>query len=116
LPSHPGGPLYRAAAAGAPARREILFAGGSETAYNYDGQGYDGSPADPSDHLFAFDLRLKRWVDLGAKPLRSMDHRGLLEAKGVFFTLGGMGEGRRVIDDAISFKLPKVQADRHGRP
>lgn len=99
LPSHPGAPLYRMAATGASHLNQVLFAGGSETAYNYNGQGYDGTPASPSARSFAFDLRHDRWVDLGAKPVPSMDHRGLLEADGTFYTVGGMGEGRQVIGD-----------------
>jgi hypothetical protein len=105
LPSHPGAPLYRMAATGASHRNQVVFAGGSETAYNYNGQGYDGTPASPSARTFAFDLRRDQWVDLGAKPVPSMDHRGLLEANGTFYTVGGMGEGRQVIGDLLPFNL-----------
>jgi hypothetical protein len=34
-----------------------------------------------------------------------MDHRGLLEAGGVLYTLGGMGNQREVIGDIIPFPL-----------
>lgn len=103
LPSHPGKPLYRMAATGAQHTGSIVFGGGSEIAYNYDGQGYDGTPATPSKRVFSFDFHRNRWVDLGSRPTPSMDHRGLLEAGGVFYTLGGMGHQREVIGDIIPF-------------
>lgn len=105
LPSHPGKPLYRMAATGAPLGGGIVFAGGSEVAYNYNGHGYDGTPAVPSARVFAFDLNLNRWVGMVPKRIPSMDHRGLLEAGGTFHTLGGMGEQREVLGDVISFAV-----------
>lgn len=103
LPSHPGNPLYRMAAAGAPLSGSIVFGGGSEIAYNYNGDGYDGTPAVPSARVFAFDFSRSGWVNLEPKRIPSMDHRGLLEADGVFHTLGGMGNQREVIGDIIPF-------------
>ncbi len=103
LPSHPGNPLYRMAATGAPPTGSIVFGGGSEIAYNYNGHGYDGTPASPSERVFAFDFSRNGWVSLESKRIPSMDHRGLLEADGVFYTLGGMGNQREVIGDIIPF-------------
>lgn len=105
LPIHPGNPLYRMAATGTPLAGSIVFGGGSEIAYNYNGDGYDGTPASPSARIFAFDFSRNRWVDLGSKKTPSMDHRGLLEVGGVFYTLGGMGEQRQVIGDTIQFTV-----------
>lgn len=105
LPSHPGNPLYRMAATGSPVTGSIVFGGGSETAYNYDGNGYDGTPAVPSSRAIAFDIDRNSWVDLGPLRAPSMDHRGLLEAGGVFYTLGGMGDQREVIGDIIPFPV-----------
>ena len=110
LPSHPGNPLYRMAATGSPVTGGIVFGGGSETAYNYNGNGYDGTPAIPSARAFAFDVNRNRWVDLGSHRTPSMDHRGLLEAGGVFYTLGGMGDQRQVIGDIIPFTVEVVDA------
>ncbi|WP_294120363.1 hypothetical protein [Sphingomonas sp.] len=106
LPPHPGAPLYRMAATGASSGDKVIFAGGSETAYNYNGDGYDGTPANPSARTFAFNVKLGRWTDLGPKPQPSMDHRGLLEADGRFYTIGGMGQGGRVIGDVSGFTPP----------
>jgi len=110
LPPHPGLPLYRMAATGASSGNRAVFAGGSTIAYNYNGEGYDGTPASPSARTFAFDIRRDRWVDLGPKPQPSMDHRGLLEADGAFYTLGGMGSERQVIGDLTAFTLPGRKA------
>lgn len=110
LPAHPGPPFYRMAATGTRATSWIVFAGGSATAYNYNGDGYDGTPASPSARSFAFDLDRKRWVDFGTGRLPTMDHRGLLEDDGTFYTIGGMGEGRAVIGDVIAFTPPYRKA------
>jgi len=106
LPPHPGAPLYRIAATGTSKGDRVVFAGGSETAYNYNGDGYDGTPARPSARSFAFDFRTGKWVDYGAARAASMDHRGLLEAGGRFYTIGGMGEGARVVGDVTAFTVP----------
>lgn len=106
LPNHPGNPLYRMAAVGARRAHGVVFAGGSETAYNYNGNGYDGTPATPSARNFAFDFHRGKWIDWGSKRSPSMDHRGLLEASGVYFTLGGMGSHRQVIGDIIPSTQP----------
>lgn len=104
LPAHPGPPFYRMAAAGSSAGKRVVFVGGSATAYNYDGDGYDGTPASPSARAVAFDLGRHQWVDLGVGRAPSMDHRALLEADGRFYTIGGMGKDREVIGDLIAFQ------------
>ncbi|MFZ5608822.1 MAG: Kelch repeat-containing protein [Pseudomonadota bacterium] len=93
---HPGAPLYRAAAKASAHRQQVIFAGGSETPYNYDGIGYDGTPAAPSARVLAFDIRHGAWLRLADKPAATMDHRGLVEAHDHFWTLGGMESGQRV--------------------
>lgn len=96
LPPHPAAPLYRMAATGEPEKNRILFYGGGDNAYNYDGIGYDGTPAEASDLLFAFDLTSKTWVELGRSGKGSMDHRGLMAWDGAYWTLGGMDSDRNV--------------------
>ncbi|WP_260484355.1 Kelch repeat-containing protein [Sphingomicrobium flavum] len=103
LPPHPGKPRYRMAATGHD--RRILFAGGSVVAYNFNGEGYDGTPAPASAGVFAYDLATSTWVQLADKPAPSMDHRGLLFWQGRFHTLGGMDDQRRVIGDVIAFEV-----------
>lgn len=104
LPPHPGGPLYRMAAAGEAQENRVVFYGGADNPYNYDGVGYDGVPARPSAKLFAFDFDANDWVDLGETDRPSMDHRGLMISRGTFYIAGGMNSERAVSDAVVSFK------------
>nr|WP_150001290.1 galactose oxidase [Iodidimonas gelatinilytica] len=96
IASHGGGPLYRAAGTGSDERGLILFAGGSKTAYNYNGIGYDGTPAQPSARVFGYDPFNDLWMRFADKPVPSMDHRALLPANGAFWTIGGMTKDQQV--------------------
>ena len=89
LPAHPGKPRYRMAA-GVSADGVLLFAGGSENPYNYDGIGYDGKPSPPSERIERFDPATGKWLDAGMLPTASMDHRGLPCVAGRCFLIGGM--------------------------
>jgi len=101
LPPHPGGPFYRMAAAGDATNNRVVFYGGADNPYNYDGIGYDGVPAQASDVLFAFDLEMEQWIELGRTGRPSMDHRGLMIWDGAYWTLGGMDEHRNVTGDLV---------------
>lgn len=106
LPRHGPEPLYRMAAAGT--RRDgglIIFAGGSDNPYNYDGIGYDGRPSAPSFRLFAYSLERRAWRQLGNLDVASMDHRGLLEIGESFVIVGGMREQQRVSETVLKFSL-----------
>ena len=106
-PAHPYGPLYRMAATGSPARNQILFAGGGDNPYNINGIGYDGTPAIPSDVVFAYDLASDAWVKLGTLDEPSMDHRGLLEHNGTYYIIGGLDTELSVRDKITSFRPEK---------
>ncbi len=106
LPYHGGRPLYRMAATGSEARGQVIFAGGSENPYNYDGIGYDGEPSPPSDRVFAWDVAARAWRELGRLPVATMDHRGLLEIDGAYAIVGGMGAEQQVRADVIAVRLP----------
>jgi len=106
IDAHPGEPRYRMAAAGSAARAMVVFAGGSAIAYNYDGIGYDGRPAEPSDRVFAFDVVGRRWRELGRLDIPTMDHRGLVWLDDELFLIGGMRAGQEVTDEVLSFRLP----------
>ncbi|MES3035372.1 MAG: galactose oxidase [Gemmatimonadota bacterium] len=93
-PAHAGPPLYRAAVARCGTR--VVFAGGTDNPYNYDGMGYDGRPAQPSPRLFAFDTRQGAWQTLPPMTVPSMDHRGLIVLGETAWTIGGMHTGRQV--------------------
>ncbi len=106
LPHHGGPGLYRAAATGSARLGLIVFAGGSDNPYNYDGIGYDGSPSAPSARVFGYRVADGRWLELGELPVASMDHRGLVEYGDDFFLIGGMRERQQVSDQVLRFRLP----------
>lgn len=97
LPQLPGRGHYRMAGAGDKDRNMVLFMGGSPTAYNYDGIGYDASPAPAKKHVFAWDFSRDAWVAMPDKPIATMDHRGMFKWKGEWWTVGGLDEKRQVI-------------------
>lgn len=105
LPPHPGRPAYRMAAVGLGGR--VLFAGGSENPYNYNGIGYDGRPSAPSARLFGYDFAAGRWAVYPDKPAASMDHRGMLAAGGKLYILGGMVAGQQVSDRVQEIDAPR---------
>lgn len=99
LPDHPGPALYRGAAVGTADR--VIFVGGGDNTYNYDGNGYDGRPSEPVGSAFAWVPSAREWVELTAPITPTMDHRGLIEVRGTFYTVGGMVSGRRVTPRVI---------------
>lgn len=111
LPPHPGPPRYRMAATGVPEHKLILFAGGSDNPYNYDGIGYDGRPSGASAEVFAWDLEGSRWMTLPALPEPSMDHRNLPFLDHHFLLIGGMGNGQVVLDSTRVYTLDRPPAD-----
>ncbi|MEL7449809.1 MAG: galactose oxidase [Pseudomonadota bacterium] len=106
MPRHPGAPLYRMAAAGVPDARQVVFAGGSDNPYNYDGLGYNGSPSQPSDLAFAWNVDERRWQEIGRLATATMDHRALLVSGDGLVIVGGMRAGQQVSDTVLKFRLP----------
>jgi hypothetical protein len=102
---HPGLPRYRMAAAGVPAMNGVLFIGGSENPYNYDGIGYNGEPSDPSAGALLFDIDTQSWTVIDVEGPATMDHRGLAPFKGQWLTIGGMTSEQRVTDRVVSYRL-----------
>lgn len=100
LPPHPGPLIYRGAAVSIPGRG-MLIHGGSDHAYNYNGIGYDGRPAQPTGAVMVWDPDTGRWQ--AGPPARdpSMDHRGAILLPSGVFVLGGMGPGQRVRSQVI---------------
>ncbi len=106
LPPHPGKPRYRMAAVGSGQKGGlVVFAGGTGNPYNYNGIGYDGVPSEPSDRVFGYQMDRGEWLVYAPKETATMDHRGLLEIDGVFYTVGGMVAGQEVSDGIFSFRL-----------
>lgn len=104
---HPGKPRYRMAAAGSEDLGVMVFVGGSENPYNYDGIGYDGVPSEPSASLMPFRLKKEKWVDVDFFPLASMDHRGLPKIDGTFYIIGGMRAGQEVSGSVYTLNFQK---------
>lgn len=101
LRPHPGAPRYRMAATGDPGKMRVVFYGGADNPYNYNGVGYDGVDAKPSGKLFAFDFATDAWVSLGETDRPSMDHRGLLAFDGAYYVVGGLN-GDLSVSDAVT--------------
>ena len=94
---HPSAkPKYRMAAKGLPKQQLIVFVGGSETPYNYNGIGYNTKPAESSDSIWIYHLKTNRWQIVHSKTA-TMDHRGLLYLNKTLITLGGMDKNQQVL-------------------
>ena len=114
LPAHPGAPLYRSGATGvidAAGTPRVVFAGGSTRPYNFDGIGYDGQPAQPSDTVLSFDLNTRSWTTHAPLPEAGMDFRGLIADDGYFLLFGGMRSDQQVSDGTIRFALGDATAE-----
>ena len=103
--AHPGLPRYRMASAGVASRKAVLFLGGSENPYNYNGIGYDGEPSAPVASALLFDLEALTWLELPQSNAASMDHRGLVPLDDRWLTIGGMLAGQRVTDQVIAYEI-----------
>lgn len=90
LPPHPGAPRYRMAAAGSEELNAVVFLGGSDNPYNYNGIGYNGEPSQPASGLLMFDVTSREWTLLESGVAATMDHRALVEFRGALVTAGGM--------------------------
>ena len=104
MPHHPHRARYRMAAAAS--GDKILFAGGSDNPYNYNGIGYDGVPSAPGAEVFAYSLLTGYWERVGTLDQATMDHRGLARLGDSFVIIGGMRERQRVSASVFRFELP----------
>ena len=105
ISAHPGDARYRAAAAGVDSLRGVLFVGGTDNPYNFNGIGYDGQPSEPQADAVLFDLDTLHWkhVALGSEP--TMDPRALVYFDNRWLTVGGMLSGQGVTDRVIAYEL-----------
>ena len=98
---HPTGESrYRMAAKGIvnnTTNKEIVFVGGSNNPYNYNGIGYNGMPSEPSNQIWRYNIKTAQW-QITTTDTATMDHRALLELNGELFTLGGMGKKQQVLN------------------
>ncbi len=105
VPSLPGLPRYRMAAAGIDSLNAVVFIGGSENPYNYNGIGYDGEPSEPVGSALLFELDTLSWRELSIQGPATMDHRGLVPYGDRWLTVGGMLRGQKVTDQVIAYKF-----------
>lgn len=106
LPPHPGPARYRMAATGSAATNGVVFAGGSDNPYNFNGIGYNGEPSEPIGGVFVWDFESNDWVVHVESVVPTMDYRGLIEvAPRRFATIGGMRAEQAVSADTIEFEL-----------
>jgi hypothetical protein len=105
IDAHPGQPRYRMAATGVPDRNAVLFVGGSENPYNYDGIGYNGEPSEPASGILLFDFGARSWRIIAQSGAASMDHRGLVRSGDRWLTVGGMLAGQVVTDRIVGYSL-----------
>jgi hypothetical protein len=103
LPPHPGSPRYRMAAAGIENLNAVVFIGGSDNPYNYNGIGYNGEPAEPVDDILRYDLWQQSWTITLSASAGSMDHRALVGFGHAWLTIGGMLNGQRVTDRVVTY-------------
>jgi N-acetylneuraminic acid mutarotase len=78
---HPGKPRYRMAAASSTEEGGVIFIGGSENPYNYDGMGYDGSASSPAEDALLYKVVDGSWQQIDVSGPATMDHRGLMTNK-----------------------------------
>ncbi len=108
IPAHPGKPRFRMAAAGTRQHgARVVFAGGSEQLYRFDGKTFDGKPVSPSAEVFSFDIGKRSWHVHAPLPQGISDIRTMPEANGELFVMGGMREGGLVSQRAFAFRLSK---------
>lgn len=103
--AHAGSAQYRMAAIGDEAGQRVIFAGGGDNPYNYDGIGYNGITAKPSGGFFAYDLKSDSWRELGRLVEPSMDHRGLAKVGTEYFIVGGMDGEQKPLKRIVKLRI-----------
>ncbi len=103
LADHPGPARYRPAVGSC--GPYVVFAGGTDNPYNYNGIGYDGQPSKPLAEVMALDTRTGEWRALAPAPVATMDHRGLLIRGDTAWIVGGMQSDQRVRAEVTRWTL-----------
>jgi len=105
IDAHPGASRYRMAATGIAEKSAVMFVGGTDNPYNYNGLGYDGNPSEPVTGALFFDVNSLGWQHLAMDGDITMDHRGLVAYGEGWLTVGGMTSGQAVTDKVILYTL-----------
>lgn len=104
VPPHPGGPCYRMSAAGLANKKEIVFVGGGDNPYNYNGIGYNGAPAKPCLRPFVFNLSTRHWRRLKEVAAPRMDQRGVVVRGDSLVSVGGMSAAGQLESTVIQLE------------
>jgi len=99
-PHHSGTAYYRMAA-NQNDKGQMIFVGGGDNPYNYDGIGYNKTPANASDRVRWFSLAENKWRTERPGIPANMDHRGLLKTPEHWVILGGMRNPQQVTKEII---------------
>ncbi|HET8865921.1 MAG TPA: hypothetical protein VFM80_09485 [Gracilimonas sp.] len=106
IKQHPGKARYRMAAVGIESPVEmVVFVGGTDNPYNYNGIGYNLKPSFPDSSVLAYRLDTNEWVELGAQPTPSMDHRSIAKSGNEYYIIGGMLNGQQITDKVQKFTV-----------
>ena len=105
LAVHPGAPRYRMAASGSEDLGAVVFIGGSDNPYNYNGIGYNGEPSQPVPGFFLLDIKTGKWRTLDAPTPPTMDHRALVPYRGALVTAGGMLADQHTTNKVIAYSI-----------
>jgi hypothetical protein len=82
----------------------VMFVGGTSNPYNYNGVGYDGRKSEPEPTSWIYDIDRDAWVEGPRLSVPSMDHRGLVEAAGAWWIIGGFGA-----DQTVSSRVARLR-------
>jgi N-acetylneuraminic acid mutarotase len=106
IPHPTGKARYRMAAAAVKqdGKDLVVFIGGSETAYNYNGIGYSGTPAEPSAEVWVYSLTDKSWLK-AENTTAVMDLRTLVSMNNELYSLGGMIAGQNLTPEWIKHQI-----------
>lgn len=104
---HSGTALYRMASVGNDKTGQIIFAGGSDNPYNYNGIGYNDVPSEASGLIHVYQINTGDWKLYSKIIPPSMDHRALLHDGNWFYIIGGMQSNQVVSKKVSKFKLPQ---------
>lgn len=85
-------------------QRYLAFIGGSNTPYNFNGVGYDGTPAEPDTDVWLYQLSTNQWKK-GKTDNPIMDLRNLVVLDDAVYSLGGMGPGQQVQSALIKHQI-----------
>lgn len=116
IAQHPGAARYRAAAGPVKTRAHtgVMFVGGTTNPYNYNGFGYDTRPSEPESSTWIYDTARDSWTVGPTLDAPTMDHRGLVEAAGAWWVVGGF-TGGQVVSARVT-RLTSRGADGSARP